>query len=266
MLIYKKFFTLGEEIFNAVTHGVGAALAIAATVLMLIRSASVGAMAVVSCAIYGASLIILYTMSTLYHALSARTAKAVMRIFDHCTIFVLIAGTYTPLLPGSPGRCLGLEHLRCYLGLDCSWNHPKRHQLREIQGLLYDLLYRHGLVCFDGCGKSDLRLGILGYRVPADRRHRLYRRHRLLCKQKEILPFCMAFLRPCGKHPAFLLRLFLRALDCCLRAFLFKEWPLSRSYRQIQKNMVFFFYLLNLLATWFDYISETGFVNTEIRR
>jgi hemolysin III len=96
LLIYKKFFTLGEEIFNAVTHGVGAALAIAATVLMLIRSASVGAMAVVSCAIYGASLIILYTMSTLYHALSARTAKAVMRIFDHCTIFVLIAGTYTP--------------------------------------------------------------------------------------------------------------------------------------------------------------------------
>lgn len=96
MLIYKKFFTLGEEIFNAVTHGVGAALAVAATVLLLIRSASIGALAVVSCAIYGASLIILYTMSTLYHALAARTAKAVMRIFDHCTIFVLIAGTYTP--------------------------------------------------------------------------------------------------------------------------------------------------------------------------
>ncbi|MBQ8323961.1 MAG: hemolysin III family protein [Clostridia bacterium] len=107
MLIYKKFFTLGEEIFNAVTHGVGAALAIAATVLLLIRSASIGALAVVSCAIYGASLIILYTMSTLYHALSARTAKAVMRIFDHCTIFVLIAGTYTPfcliLLDGAWG-------------------------------------------------------------------------------------------------------------------------------------------------------------------
>lgn len=107
MLIYKKFFTLGEEIFNAVTHGVGAALAIAATVLLLIRSASAGALAVVSCAIYGASLIILYTMSTLYHALSARTAKAVMRIFDHCTIFVLIAGTYTPfcliLLDGAWG-------------------------------------------------------------------------------------------------------------------------------------------------------------------
>jgi len=107
LLIYKKFFTLGEEIFNAVTHGVGAALAIAATVLLLIRSASIGALAVVSCAIYGASLIILYTMSTLYHALSARTAKAVMRIFDHCTIFVLIAGTYTPfcliLLDGAWG-------------------------------------------------------------------------------------------------------------------------------------------------------------------
>lgn len=110
MLIYKKFFTLGEEIFNAVTHGVGAALAVAATVLLLIRSASIGALAVVSCAIYGASLIILYTMSTLYHALSARTAKAVMRIFDHCTIFVLIAGTYTPfcliLLDGAWGWSL----------------------------------------------------------------------------------------------------------------------------------------------------------------
>lgn len=97
MLSYKKFFTVGEEIFNAVTHGVGSVLAIAGAVLLIVRAAfTESAITVVSCCVYGASLIILYTMSTLYHAITARTAKAILRIFDHCTIYVLIAGTYTP--------------------------------------------------------------------------------------------------------------------------------------------------------------------------
>ena len=92
-----KLYTLGEEIMNAITHGVGAGLGIAATVLLIIRAAfRADAMAIVAVAIYGASLIILYTMSTLYHSLTNSTAKHVFRIFDHCTIFVLIAGTYTP--------------------------------------------------------------------------------------------------------------------------------------------------------------------------
>lgn len=94
----KKLYTLGEEIFNAVSHGAGAALAVAGCVLLIIRAAlsKSGVLGIVSAALYGASLIVLYTMSTLYHALTNKTAKKVFRIFDHGTIFVLIAGTYTP--------------------------------------------------------------------------------------------------------------------------------------------------------------------------
>ena len=95
----QKQYTLGEEIFSAVTHGVGALLSVAALVLMIVRAAQhKDAYAVVSAAIFGASLILLYTMSTLYHALAPAAAKRVFRIFDHTTIFLLIAGTYTPYL------------------------------------------------------------------------------------------------------------------------------------------------------------------------
>lgn len=93
----RRKYTLGEEIFSAVVHGIGAGLSIAALVTMVVRAAKSGdAYAVVSAAIFGASLVILYTMSTLYHALAHEGAKKVFRIFDHTTIFLLIAGTYTP--------------------------------------------------------------------------------------------------------------------------------------------------------------------------
>ena len=93
-----KRYTLGEEIFNSVTHGVGGLLAIAGTaVLIVIAAIHGGAWEVVSSAIFGFSLILLYTMSTLYHALTGRRAKSFFRIMDHDTIFFLIAGTYTPI-------------------------------------------------------------------------------------------------------------------------------------------------------------------------
>ncbi len=90
-------YSLGEEIFNAISHGAGAGLSIAGMVVLIVCSAIYAdAWAVVSAAIYGSSLIILYTMSTLYHAITNVTAKKVFRIMDHNTIFFLIAGTYTP--------------------------------------------------------------------------------------------------------------------------------------------------------------------------
>lgn len=93
----KRSYTVGEEIFSAITHGVGAALSVVALVLMLIKTIADGnAVSVFSAAVFGVSLIILYMMSTLYHALTPKTAKKVFRIFDHATIFLLIAGTYTP--------------------------------------------------------------------------------------------------------------------------------------------------------------------------
>lgn len=94
----KRKYTLGEEIFSSVSHGVGACLSIAGTVVLLVFSVIYGnALAVVSSSIYGASLIILYTMSTLYHSFTNEKVKHFFQIMDHNTIFLLIAGTYTPI-------------------------------------------------------------------------------------------------------------------------------------------------------------------------
>jgi len=91
--------TVGEEIANSVTHGIGALLSIAGTVILIIRAAMYGtAIHVVSFAIYGLSLILLHTSSSIYHGLHAPRAKRVFWVFDHSTIYLLIAGTYTPFM------------------------------------------------------------------------------------------------------------------------------------------------------------------------
>lgn len=91
-------YTLGEELMNAITHGAGALLGVVALVLCVVKSAIAGdAFGVVASSIYGATLIVLYTMSCLYHALAVNRAKKVFQTFDHCSIFLLIAGTYTPI-------------------------------------------------------------------------------------------------------------------------------------------------------------------------
>ncbi|MGN1112461.1 MAG: hemolysin III family protein [Acutalibacteraceae bacterium] len=93
-----KKYTLGEEIFNSVSHGVGAGLSVAGTVVLIVSAViHTNAWGIVSSCIYGATLIILYTMSTLYHSLTNAKAKSFFRIMDHNTIFLLIAGTYTPI-------------------------------------------------------------------------------------------------------------------------------------------------------------------------
>lgn len=93
----KKLYTLGEEITNSITHGIGSLLSIAALVIMVIIAAlHKNTIGVVASSIFGTSLIILYTMSTLYHAITNEKAKGVLKIFDHCTIYLLIAGSYTP--------------------------------------------------------------------------------------------------------------------------------------------------------------------------
>lgn len=115
--------TLGEEIANSVSHGVGSLLAIAACVVLIVRSAFTStAIGIVSACIYGASLIILYTFSSLYHSLTNRKAKSVFRVFDHCSIFLLILGTYTPIclwmLKGALGWVLfGINAFCSVLGI-----------------------------------------------------------------------------------------------------------------------------------------------------
>jgi len=92
-------YTKGEEIFNMVSHIVGGALGVVALVLCVIFSAlHHNVYGVVGSAIYGATMIILYTMSSIYHGLKPHLmAKKVFQVIDHCSIFLLIAGTYTPI-------------------------------------------------------------------------------------------------------------------------------------------------------------------------
>ena len=91
-------YTKGEEIFNMTSHIVGAVLGVVATVLCIVFAAVRGNVyGVISGAIYGATMILLYTMSSIYHGLSPkRYSKKVFQVLDHCSIFLLIAGSYTP--------------------------------------------------------------------------------------------------------------------------------------------------------------------------
>lgn len=94
-----NFYTKGEEIANAITHGIGTLLSIAALVILIVFATKYGdKWYVVSYSIYGASMIILYLESTLYHSVSGKKIKKIFRIFDHCCIYLLIAGTYTPFM------------------------------------------------------------------------------------------------------------------------------------------------------------------------
>ncbi|OWJ66020.1 PAQR family membrane homeostasis protein TrhA [Inquilinus limosus] len=91
--------TLAEEIANAITHGVGAALAVAGLVVLLVLASLYGgALEIVSLAIYGSTLVLTYVASTLLHAARSARFKHVCNLLDHASIYLLIAGTYTPFL------------------------------------------------------------------------------------------------------------------------------------------------------------------------
>lgn len=101
--------SLGEEISNAISHGIGAAIFIAGTVIMIMEAvlSQKGALTITSVSIFGASLILLYLTSCIYHALKINRGKKVFQILDHCMIFVLITGTYTPVCLSMIGGALG---------------------------------------------------------------------------------------------------------------------------------------------------------------
>lgn len=93
----EKKYTVGEEIAHAVTHGLGLLLSVAACSVLVVMAAQRGtALHITSVAVFGASLIVLYAASTLYHALTHKKAKRVFKFLDYSAIYLLIAGTYTP--------------------------------------------------------------------------------------------------------------------------------------------------------------------------
>lgn len=115
--------TLKEEIANSITHGIGVLLSVIAFIVLLRSSIIKGSTRhIVSCSIYGSSLFILYSVSTLYHSIPHVKAKRILRVLDHMGIFLLIAGTYMPItlviLQGTLGWTLfGFECALCLLGI-----------------------------------------------------------------------------------------------------------------------------------------------------
>jgi hemolysin III len=109
-------YTLSEEVANSVTHGIGALLSIAGlTLLVTLAVQQHNPLKIASFSIYGMSLVILHLASTLYHALRTPWVKRLFRIFDHCSIYLLIAGTYTPFL------IIGLHDTQGFLLLGVVW-------------------------------------------------------------------------------------------------------------------------------------------------
>ena len=99
-------YSLGEELFNSISHGIGALLSIAALVLMIVKAQ--GALAKVTVILFGTTMIILYTISCIYHALSFRLeGKKVLRVLDHCNVYLLVYGTYIPVSLLGVGGTLG---------------------------------------------------------------------------------------------------------------------------------------------------------------
>jgi len=112
-------YTRGEEVFNMVSHIVGGGLGVVVLVLCIIRAAfHHNILGVVGSAIYGTTMILLYTMSSIYHGLHNGTAKKVFQVLDHCTIYLLIAGTYTAVAFGAIAK---VSPLTCWILFALEW-------------------------------------------------------------------------------------------------------------------------------------------------
>ncbi len=136
--------SIKEEIANSITHGFGAILSLIALVLLIYKSVFQGTVChVISCSFYGGSLLLLYVVSTLYHAITHQTAKKVFRRLDHICIYLLIFGTYMPLtlvaLNGVFGWTLfGIECGFCAVGI--TFKAVFGPKLAVISGLFYLLM------------------------------------------------------------------------------------------------------------------------------
>lgn len=100
-------YTLSEELINSISHGIAAAFSIWGLVMLIIKASNEGAMAVTTVTLFGTTMILLYTISCIYHALSPRIiGKKVLRVIDHCNVFLLVFGTIIPIaLVGMKGVC-----------------------------------------------------------------------------------------------------------------------------------------------------------------
>ena len=173
-----KSYSLGEEIFSAVTHGIGAVLSMFALVLLIVFSAEKGTVwHIVSFSIYGAAMVILYLGSTLYHSFTNLKVKKLFRKIDHMSIYILIAGTYTPfcltVLRGPIGfTILGVVWSCAVFGIVAkAFNTGKKNKLSTllyvIMGWIIILAFRNLYNSMPSAGLIYLVAGGLAYTFGA---------------------------------------------------------------------------------------------------
>lgn len=168
-----KESTLGEEIFNAITHGVGAILSIVALVLLLIKAESLKETIVVT--IFSLSSLMLYLMSTLFHSFPKGTTKNVFQRFDHLAIYLMIAGTYTPfslllLKPSTAYPLLAFQWVLAIVGiiLKAIWVRKFKHVhiiIFLLMGWSSIVLIKPIIEAFSGMGVMFLLLGGISYSI-----------------------------------------------------------------------------------------------------
>ena len=131
-------YSLSEEIINSITHGIAGALSIWGLVMLIIKAAPLGGKAITCVTLFGVTSIILYTMSCIYHALSKNLAgKKVLRVIDHCNVFLLVYGTIIPVaLLGIGGKegwiCFGIVSFITVLGITASCIALESTQVFEV--------------------------------------------------------------------------------------------------------------------------------------
>ena len=155
--------SLGEELVNAITHGLGALLGIAGLVLLLYRAVVWGeTINVVSVTIFGVSMILLYLVSCLYHALPQSKGKRVFQVLDHCSIFILIVGSYAPICLVTVGGKLGVTifavNAACGL-LGILLNAISFHRWKRLSQVLYIVMGWMGVMIFPSILRNMSRLG-----------------------------------------------------------------------------------------------------------
>lgn len=171
-------YTLGEELISSISHGVGALLGITALVLCIVKSAYAhDGYKIASSIVFGVTVTLLYLMSCLYHALKVNRAKRVFRVIDHCTIFLLIAGTYTPYtlisLRDSVGWWIfGVIWGVAILGITLNAVNLKRYAKVSVacyllMGWMIVLAYQHMVTTIDPAGIALLLWGGVAYSLGA---------------------------------------------------------------------------------------------------
>ncbi|EFG0495378.1 hemolysin III family protein [Escherichia coli] len=161
--LIKQGYSLAEEIANSVSHGIGLVFGIVGLVLLLVQAVDLNASAtaITSYSLYGGSMILLFLASTLYHAIPHQRAKMWLKKFDHCAIYLLIAGTYTPFL------LVGLDSPLARGLMIVIWS-------LALLGILFKLTIAHrfkilSLVTYLAVGGVVYSLGVIFYvckRIP----------------------------------------------------------------------------------------------------